>query len=111
MDSGVFSQQSSLENSEASSESSSLQLTCTPTASGSDEPLEDYTKYNASLPPVPPTKVHVCAYIVYICMFVAGQMDYVYSDHESMRQGNHKSSTLNIIIHTSYTMYMCGNQT
>ena len=92
MDSGVFSQQSSLENSEASSESGSLQLTCTPTASGSDEPLEDYTKYNASLPPVPPTKVHVCAYIVYICMFVAGQMGYVYS--ESMHQGNHKSSTL-----------------
>lgn len=56
VDSGVFSQQSSLENSEVSSESGSLQLTCTPTATGSDEPLEDYTKYNASLPPVPPTK-------------------------------------------------------
>ena len=69
VDSGVFSQQSSLENSEVSSESGSLQLTCTPTATGSDEPLEDYTKYNASLPPVPPTKVP-CAHIHCVCMFV-----------------------------------------
>ena len=63
MDSGLFSQQGSLDdddNSQGSSQSTNQTLTCTPTASPADsQPLEDYTKYNASLPPAPPTKVSV----------------------------------------------------
>jgi ribonuclease H2 subunit B len=60
VDSGLFSQQGSLDdddNSQGSSQSTNQTLTCTPTASPADsQPLEDYTKYNASLPPAPPTK-------------------------------------------------------
>ena len=60
MDSGFFSQQSSLNDDNGSSQ----ELTCTPTAASSisddSGPLEDYTKYNTSLQPSnQPTKVYI----------------------------------------------------
>ena len=53
VDSGVYSQQSSLEDSQMNSEQGSQPLTCTPSTVGGDGPLEDYTKYNTPLPSVP----------------------------------------------------------
>ena len=64
MDSGLFSQQSSLDDNEDSSQRPSGQeLSATASSNGcsgggNDGPLEDYTKCNTSLPPVaPPAKV------------------------------------------------------
>ena len=60
MDSGLFSQQSSLDDEYSSQQPSGQELSATASRSGGGNsgPLEDYTKCNTSLPPVaPPAKV------------------------------------------------------
>lgn len=56
MDSGLFSQQSSLDDNEDPSHPNTPAVATSASCSG-DGPLEDYTKYNSSLPAIQPVKV------------------------------------------------------